>query len=243
LSEATFQRNIIQDSNSIARLPLNMSQFYLNPAHQAAFNSHAGFAAPAHSHHASRSRRSARYGSSSQSNTKASKAPRTHKETVEAAQSSSFRNSYEAARSFDLEDDEAFCPWHLLTEDDVSTSSTPSLPTSYILNSNANPFQLQSIHSSSSDRSSSSSSGSPETSPMQPQLQPTPTFSLPASVHNSMPTSFQQTSAGHLKVHQPLAQRARAIPIIDPTSRNASPPTSISPARQMQKSAYLGRRW
>lgn len=213
-----------------------MSQYYLNPAHHNAFNSHAPYAAPAHPHHASRSRRSARY-SGSQGNSKSSKATRNHKDSVEAAQSVAFRNAFEAARSFDLEDDEAFCPWHLLTEDDVHTTpASTRVP-------NANTLQLHSIHSTSSDRSSSSSD-SPETSPMQPQLQPTPAFSLPASAHNTMQASFQQNSAGHLKVHQPMAQRARAIPIIDPTSRNASPPSSISsPARQVQKSAYLSRRW
>ena len=218
--------------------PYNMSQFYMNPAHQAAFNTHA-FAGPAHPHHASRSRRSQRYGTT-QGSSKPVKTPRIHKESGEHAQSSTFRNAYEAARSFDLEDDEAFCPWHLLTEDDVCTSAHVNSASEI----QANPAQLHYIHSSSSDRSSSSSSGSPESSPMQPQLQPTPAFSLPGSAHNSMAAVFQQGSASHLKVHQPLAQRARAIPIIDPTSRNTSPPTSISPARQVQKSSHLaGRRW
>jgi len=216
----------------------NMSQFYMNPAHQAAFNTHA-FAGPAHPHHASRSRRSQRYGTT-QGSSKPVKTPRIHKESGEHAQSSTFRNAYEAARSFDLEDDEAFCPWHLLTEDDVCTSAHVNAASGL----QTNLAQLHYIHSSSSDRSSSSSSGSPESSPMQPQLQPTPAFSLPGSAHNSMAAVFQQGSASHLKVHQPLAQRARAIPIIDPTSRNTSPPTSISPARQVQKSSYLAsRRW
>lgn len=33
-----------------------------------------------------------------------------------------FKRDFEAARSFDLEDDELFCPFHLLTEDDVSAA-------------------------------------------------------------------------------------------------------------------------
>jgi len=39
-----------------------------------------------------------------------------------------------------------------------------------------------------------------------------------------------------MKLHQPMAQRTRnAIPIVDPSTRSvASPPLSVSPARQMQ---------
>lgn len=41
-----------------------------------------------------------------------------------------------------------------------------------------------------------------------------------------------------------MAQRVRnAIPIVDPNSRTTSPPTSISPVRQIQKSTFTGRRW
>ncbi|KAL0260975.1 hypothetical protein SLS55_004667 [Diplodia seriata] len=90
------------------------------------------------------------------------------KEVVEAPAILAFRRDFEAARSFDLEDDEIFCPFHLLTDDD-----------------------------------------------------PTQT-----------------------KLHQPLAQRTRnAIPIVDPSTRNvASPPPSVSPARQMQQQ-FMPRRW
>jgi hypothetical protein len=42
------------------------------------------------------------------------------KEAVESALEQNFRREFEAARSFDIEDDELFCPFHLLTEDDVS---------------------------------------------------------------------------------------------------------------------------
>jgi hypothetical protein len=47
-----------------------------------------------------------------------------------------------------------------------------------------------------------------------------------------------------MKLHQPMAQRTRnAIPIVDPSTRViASPPPSVSPARQMQ--GYINqRRW
>ncbi|RII08295.1 hypothetical protein CUC08_Gglean007704 [Alternaria sp. MG1] len=113
-----------------------------------------------------------------------------------------------------------FCPFHLLTEDD-----------------------LQSIHSSGSDRSSLSS-GSPEQSPLQHQLQPTPSFVLSSAGPNPYtPVGFQQNNS-QTKLHQPLAQRTRnAIPIVDPSTRAvASPPPSVSPNRQMQQQ-FMSRRW
>lgn len=193
-----------------------MAQYYFGAPHQSSLAASAfPSSMPSHNnHHGNRSRRSARY-SSSQTTQKQLKNPRTQKESADLGNGSSFRKDYEAARSFDLEDDEIFCPWHLLTDDD-----------------------LQSINSSSSDRASSSGSGSPETSPLQPQLQPTPAFAPPSN------QSLQSGPIGHMKIHQPLAQRTRnAIPIVDPNSRNGSPPTSVSPARQVQKSAYNVRRW
>lgn len=46
---------------------------------------------------------------------------RTPKEfNVEPPNLIAFKRDFEAARSFDIEDDEMFCPFHLLTEDDVS---------------------------------------------------------------------------------------------------------------------------
>jgi hypothetical protein len=105
--------------------------------------------------------------------------------------------------------------------------------------------QLQSIHSSGSDRSSLSS-GSPEQSPQQHQLQPTPSFVLSSAPNPYTPASFQQpnNSAQQPKLHQPLAQRTRnAIPIVDPSTRTvASPPPSVSPNRQMQQQ-FMSRRW
>ncbi|KAI9713082.1 MAG: hypothetical protein M1820_001067 [Bogoriella megaspora] len=142
---------------------------------------------------------------------------------VEPSILSTFRKEFEAARSFDLEDDELFCPFNLLTEDD-----------------------LQFIHSPPSDRSSLSS-GSPESSPLQPQVQPTPSVVLSSATNSFNPApNFQPGQAQHhtMKIHQPSAQRIRnAIPIVDPSTRsNVSPsPPSISPARQMQQ--QYARRW
>jgi hypothetical protein len=50
------------------------------------------------------------------------RALRLQKEAEESAMEKAwvFRQGFEAARSFDLEDDEMFCPFNLLTEDDVS---------------------------------------------------------------------------------------------------------------------------
>jgi len=47
------------------------------------------------------------------------RALRLQKEAEESAMEKAYRRDFEAARSFDLEDDELFCPFHLLTEDDV----------------------------------------------------------------------------------------------------------------------------
>ncbi|KAK7535982.1 uncharacterized protein J3D65DRAFT_603759 [Phyllosticta citribraziliensis] len=192
---------------------MSTSNFYYGaPQHAAAHMNH-----PQHHHPGGRPRRAPR--SAAAHNHKQFRAARAPKEAVEAPGVSAFRRDFEAARSFDLEDDELFCPFHLLTDDD-----------------------LQSIHSSGSDRSSLSS-GSPESSPLQQQLQPTPSFVLPAAANTFTPASFShQTQA--TKLHQPLAQRTRnAIPIVDPTTRNvASPPPSVSPARQMPQQ-FMPRRW
>lgn len=216
-----------------------MSQFYYGPGPQASMNSHTSFGPSANQHNNHRSRRSTRFSSSQHPQRHFNKQQRTQnqKETAEAAQAAAFRKDFEAARSFDLEDDEAFCPWHLLTEDDVCSSSVSQAGPMHV----ADHSKLQSIHSSSSDRSSSSGSGSPDNSPLQHQIQPTPNFAMPPTPqHNFQHTSV---SSNHPRLHQPQAQRARnAIPIVDPNSRNTTPPTSISPARQTQKSWYGPRR-
>jgi hypothetical protein len=104
--------------------------------------------------------------------------------------------------------------------------------------------QLQSIHSSSSDRSSLSS-GSPNVSPVQPHLHPTPSFSLSSASSSSYHPSagFQSAGAQQMKIHQPSALRTRnAIPIVNPSTgmRVASPPASTSPAR-MHAQTYTPR--
>jgi hypothetical protein len=143
----------------------------------------------------------------------------------------------EAAKGFEFDDDEIFCPFNLLTEDDVCRVSLSHW------DAQANfPSQLQSIHSSSGSDRGSLSSGSPEGSPLQHQVQPTPSVLLTSVPNAYNSSSFQQ--AQHMKLHQPMAQRSRnAIPIVDPSTRSiASPPMSVSPARQMQQQ-YIGRRW
>ncbi len=100
-------------------------------------------------------------------------------------------------------------------------------------------MQLQSMHSG-SDRSSLSS-GSPDNSPLQQQTQPIPipSFFLNSARYPSLGMSGQ-AYASQPKIHQPLAQRSqgKAIPIVDPSTRNvASPPPSISPARQQMMQA------
>ena len=106
--------------------------------------------------------------------------------------------------------------------------------------------QLQSIHSASSSDRGSLSSGSPEGSPLQQQVQPTPSFLLSSApnAYNPAPTAYQQHHSAHhqMKLHQPMAQRTRnAIPIVDPSTRSvASPPLSVSPGRQMQQQ-YVSR--
>jgi len=178
---------------------------------------HSNMSSHPHNHHHGRSRRGPRI--SSQNAQRGYKAQRSPKEVPETPVYSDYLRSLEAAKSFEFDDDEVFCPFHLLTEDD-----------------------LQSIHSTSGSDRGSLSSGSPESSPLQQQVQPTPSFLL-SSAPNAYGSSYQQQQA-QMKLHQPLAQRTRnAIPIVDPSTRSiASPPLSVSPGRQMQ-AQYAGRRW
>lgn len=206
-----------------------MSAYYYNQAHQPQVNAH-----PTQHHHG-RSRRNPRMAAQKQQFRPA----RSTKDIVEAAAMNAFRRDFEAAKSFDLEDDELFCPFHLLTQDDVRLDSLHSSVTPGRTPLLTPSPQLSYIHTSGSDRSSLSS-GSPESSPLQHQLQPTPSFVLSSS------SSYGQTGYqnSNMKIHQPLAQRTRnAIPIVDPTTRAvASPPPSVSPGRQMQQQ-YMNRRW
>jgi len=88
---------------------------------------------------------------------------------------------------------------------------------------------------SGSDRSSMSS-GSPEHSPLQPQLQPAPTFLLPPQ---TFPSTFSSSSvSAQDNIFQPTARRlgSKAISIVDPSTGSvASPPPSVSPMRHMPR--------
>lgn len=196
-----------------------MSGFHYGAPHYAQpMNSH-----PVHSHnHHGRSRRGPRVSSAQNAHRQQQfKVQRSPKEVPENPAFNAYMRDLEAAKSFEFEDDEIFCPFHLLTEDD-----------------------LHSIHSSSSSDRSSLSSGSPEASPLQHQAQPTPSFVLSAAPNAYNNASFQHNASQQMKLHQPMAQRTRnAIPIVDPSTRIiASPPPSVSPARQMQHQ-YVNRRW
>ena len=165
---------------------------------------------------------------------------RSPKEVPEAPTYVEYLSRLEAAKSFEFDDDEVFCPFHLLTEDDVrfglQADSQSPVRSPHWTN---NGLQLQSIHSSSSSDRGSLSSGSPEGSPLQHQVQPTPAFYVSSAPH-AYNTAFQQQQ--QMKLHQPMAQRTRmnAIAIVDPTTGSvASPPLSVSPGRQHQ---YGGRR-
>jgi hypothetical protein len=139
------------------------------------------------------------------------------KELSESTALSAFRLKFEAAQSFDLEDDMEFCP-SLLSDEELG----------YI---------------SGSERSSLASN-SPESSPTQHPTSVAPAFSLNSSSPPFIPPSFQSQHSSGLKLHQPAATRARgnAIPIINPLTgiTMASPPPSVSPARMQQT---IGRRW
>lgn len=178
--------------------------------------------AQSHNHHNSR-RRAPRL-SASQNSQRQFRGPKNMKESnMEPPNVTAFRARFEAGRSFDLEDDELYCP-NLLTFD-----------------------ERQSIHSASSDRSSLSS-GSPDSSPLQSQIQPqqvTPAISLSSAATSAYisPPAFTMTQET-LKLHQPAAVRTRnAIPIVNPSTgmRVASPPSSISPGMMQQTTA--ARRW
>lgn len=190
------------------------SYHYGMPHYQTAASTHSNHS---HGHHG-RSRRGPRV--NSQNAHRQYKAQRSPKEELpQPPTATDYLRLLEAAKGFEFDDDEVFCPFNLLTEDD-----------------------LQSIHSSSGSDRGSLSSGSPESSPLQQQAQPTPSLLL-SSAHNTYNTAGYQQ---HMKLHQPMAQRTRnAIPIVDPSTRSvsvASPPMSVSPGRQMQQQ-YLSRRW
>ncbi|CZS89639.1 uncharacterized protein RAG0_00957 [Rhynchosporium agropyri] len=189
-----------------------MSSFYTYNNHQHPTAAHAQSAS---SHHSGRGRRAPRV---SQNLHKQFRGVARKEEEDKAGRE--FRLQFEAARSFDLQDDVDFCP-NLLTESDRS--------------------DFGSIHSSASDRSSLSS-GSPESSPQTYQVAPDTSFTLNSSSAPYMPSSSYQSQPTSLKLHQPAATRIRnAIPIVNPSTGMsvASPPQSVSPSRMQ----HLNRRW
>lgn len=164
------------------------------------------------SHHNGRGRRAPRV---AQNAHKQFRAPK--RDEQEAARIAKFRAIFEAQKSFDIEDDGEFCPIFLTADD------------------------LESINSSSSDRSSLSS-GSPESSPQTHQVTPDSSFSLNSNSNPYVPS--YQSQHIPLKLHQPAATRIRnAIPIVNPlTGTRSSPPQSVSPARMMVQQQQ-SRRW
>lgn len=93
-----------------------MSSYYYNPP---AMHTNASFSVPgAQQQHSARPRRGARF-NPAYAAPKSLKPARPVRESVEATQLAVLRRDFDAARSFDIDDDEIFCPWHLLTEDDV----------------------------------------------------------------------------------------------------------------------------
>lgn len=201
--------------------------------------------AQSHNHHNSR-RRAPRLSASQNSQRQFRGAKAMKESNIEPPNITAFRARFEAGRSFDLEDDELYCP-NLLTFDEVNHhQSEPDIPTLGSFGADL-PFQRQSIHSASSDRSSLSS-GSPNSSPLQQQVQPqhvTPALSLSSAATSAYmsPPAFTTTHES-LKLHQPSAVRTRnAIPIVNPSTgmRVPSPPSSISPGMMQQTSA--ARQW
>jgi hypothetical protein len=166
------------------------------------------------SHHA-RHRRAPRISVSQNTQHRQFRGVRSMKELAETTTPvlSSFRDKFEAGRSFDLEDDLEFIPGMLTETDLVSISG--------------------------SDRSSVSSGGSCESSPLPHHQTIAQPFTL-NSASAAFVSSFS-TQQATLKLHQPSATRVRnAIPIINPATGSPmpnSPPATrnTSPNRLLQQ--------
>ena len=93
-----------------------MSGFHYAPQHYPSnMPSH-----PQHSHNHHGRRRGPRISSAQNAHRQQFvKAQRSPKEVSESIAFNAYAKDYEAARGFEFEDDEAFCPFHLLTDDDV----------------------------------------------------------------------------------------------------------------------------
>lgn len=103
---------------------LKMSNFHYGAPHYPP-----AMAAHTHNHHG-RSRRGPRVSSAQNAHRhQFSKVQRSPKEMPENPAYSAYMKDLEAAKSFEFEDDEIFCPFHLLTEDDVR----PPLPSEFSL--------------------------------------------------------------------------------------------------------------
>ncbi|CCU82223.1 unnamed protein product [Blumeria hordei] len=151
-------------------------------------------------HATSRSRRAPRPSQNSQK-----QSYRSARKEEEPIIVTSFRQRFEAGRSFDLDDDLEFCP-SLVTDIDMF-----------------------SINSASSDRSSLSSE-SPGSSPQSHQVSPS-TFHLNPSPTPYIPAPYRAQSS-NIKSNQSGSGRTRnAILIVNPSSRIDSTP---SPDRQPQ---------
>jgi Domain of unknown function (DUF4452) len=223
-----------------------MSSFFYGGHHQQHHGQNPHSMGQQHHGHG-RSRRAPRLSASQNSHRQyRNKQPVKDMSTIEPPNVTAFRARFEAGRSFDLDDDLEFCP-HLLTFDDVNTPNNPpkqplrvNIP---VWNRFTDNQQRQSIRSASSDRSSLSS-GSPESSPLQQQIQPqqqiTPALSLSSAATSAYapPPSFISNN-NNLKIFQPSARKAGAIPIVNPNTgmRVASPPSSVSPGMMGQTSA------
>ena len=120
---------------------------------------HSNVSSHSHHHHG-RSRRGPRI--SSQNAQRQYKAQRSPKEVPEPPAFNDYLARLEAAMSFEFDDDEMFCPFHLLTEDDVSALRRHGRRRPHLEVRNIDKgSQLQSIHSSSSSDRGSLSSVSP----------------------------------------------------------------------------------
>jgi len=234
-SSLLFLRTTLQSTKNLpSHITMSNSYYGVPQYHSLPHSSH-----NSHGHHG-RSRRGPRI--SSQNAHRQYKPQRSPKEVPETPTYNEYLQRLEAAKSFEFDDDELFCPFNLLTEDDVCLKFHPGRSRASTYGS----AQLQSIHSSSGSDRGSLSSGSPEGSPLQQQVQPTPSFQFSSAPNtfNPAPSAYQQSH--NMKLHQPMAQRTRnAIPIVDPSTRSvASPPLSVSPGRQMQQQQrYMPRHW
>jgi hypothetical protein len=185
-----------------------MSTIFYPPSYQQLHAQNPHPVAQSHNHHG-RSRRAPRL-SASQNSHRQFRGAKNMKDmtVVEPPNITAFRARFEAGRSFDLDDDMEFCP-NLLTFD-----------------------ERQSITSGSSDRSSLSS-GSPESSPTQQQIQPQhlpPSVSVSSAAPAFMSAPNFAANNSHIKIHHPSPFRGRnPIPIVNPNTRIASPPSSVSP--------------